>query len=138
MIKLFQPLAIAAIAVSLALPFAAGAQQTTDTVAPEAATTAAPKTAVHAKRQIVVAANPLAAQAGLDVLRAGVHPSQRTAIENEGFVIFEDSALYIFGARTRPRLGTTERPKTVYFLTVLVKTVEGWKFAASHAVNAIG
>jgi gamma-glutamyltranspeptidase/glutathione hydrolase len=71
MIKLFQPFAIAAIAVSLALPFAAGAQQATDTVAPEAATTAAPKPSVHAERQMVVAANPLAAQAGLDILRAG-------------------------------------------------------------------
>lgn len=72
----------------------------------------------------------------IEILRAGNHPSQRTTIENEGFVIFEDSALYIFGARTRPRLGTTERPKTVYFLTVLVRTDGTWKFAASHAVNA--
>lgn len=73
----------------------------------------------------------------IDVLRAGVHPSQRTSIENEGFMIFDDSALYIFGARTRPRLGTTERPKTVYYMTVLVRTDSSWKFAASHAVNTI-
>ncbi|MCO5164388.1 MAG: gamma-glutamyltransferase [Mesorhizobium sp.] len=71
MIKLFQPFAVAALAVSLALPLAAQAQQATDTVAPEAATTAAPKATVHAERQMVVAANPLAAQAGLDALRAG-------------------------------------------------------------------
>ena len=68
---LVQRLAITAVALSLAFPFAAQAQQATDTVAPEAATTAAPKAAVHAERQMVVAANPLAAQAGLDVLRAG-------------------------------------------------------------------
>ncbi len=71
MATMLKPLAVAAIALSLTLPFSAQAQQATDTVAPEAAITAAPKAAVHAERRMVVAANPLAAQAGLDVLRAG-------------------------------------------------------------------
>jgi hypothetical protein len=73
----------------------------------------------------------------IEVLKAGVHPSQRTTIEHEGFLIFEDSALYIFDARTRPKLGTTERPKTNHYLTVLVRIDGNWKFAASHATNAI-
>ncbi|MCV3240399.1 gamma-glutamyltransferase [Mesorhizobium sp. ZC-5] len=47
------------------------AQQATDTVAPEAASGVAAKQLVHAKRQMVVSANPIATQAGLDVLRAG-------------------------------------------------------------------
>ena len=47
------------------------AQQAVDTVAPEAPSAVSEKKAVHAERQMVVAANPLATQAGLDVLRAG-------------------------------------------------------------------
>ncbi|GLS33340.1 gamma-glutamyltransferase 1 Threonine peptidase. MEROPS family T03 [Mesorhizobium albiziae] len=47
------------------------AQQATDAVAPEAASGVAAKQLVHAKDRMVVAANPIAAQAGLDVLRAG-------------------------------------------------------------------
>jgi gamma-glutamyltranspeptidase/glutathione hydrolase len=47
------------------------AQQAADTVAPEAPSAIAEKKPVHATKQIVVAANPLAAQAGLDVLNAG-------------------------------------------------------------------
>ena len=39
--------------------------------APEASTGRAVKQAVHARRQMIVAAHPLAAQAGLDILRAG-------------------------------------------------------------------
>lgn len=39
--------------------------------APEIATGRTPKHAVHASRQMVVAAHPLAAQAGIDMLRAG-------------------------------------------------------------------
>lgn len=47
------------------------AQQATDAVAPEARSAIEEKKPVHATRQMVVAANPLAAQAGLDALRAG-------------------------------------------------------------------
>jgi gamma-glutamyltranspeptidase/glutathione hydrolase len=59
----------AAIAISCAVP--SHAQQATDTVAPEPATGTASKAAVHATKHMVVAANPLAAQAGLDILRKG-------------------------------------------------------------------
>jgi gamma-glutamyltranspeptidase/glutathione hydrolase len=62
---------LATAALSVALCFSASAQQASDTVAPEAPSAIAPKQAVHADKQMVVAANPLAAQAGLDVLRAG-------------------------------------------------------------------
>jgi len=47
------------------------AQQATDTVAPEQATVSTEKPAVRASKHMVVAANPLAAEAGLEVLRAG-------------------------------------------------------------------
>ncbi len=47
------------------------AQQAADVVAPEGASGVAAKAAVHAEKHMVVAANPLAAEAGLDVLRAG-------------------------------------------------------------------
>ena len=47
------------------------AQQASDTVAPETARTLEQKQAVRASRQMVVAANPHAAQAGLEVLRNG-------------------------------------------------------------------
>jgi gamma-glutamyltranspeptidase/glutathione hydrolase len=50
---------------------AAFAQQATDTVAPEAASGVAAKQLVHAKRQMVTSANPIASEAGLDILRAG-------------------------------------------------------------------
>lgn len=52
-------------------PLQATAQQASDVVAPEQATGSQAKTVVTASRQMVVAAHPLAAQAGLDVLRAG-------------------------------------------------------------------
>lgn len=71
MTVLAKPLRIASVALSLALPLPAFAQQAADTIAPEAATTTAPKAVVHAQRHMVAAANPVAAQAGLDVLRAG-------------------------------------------------------------------
>ncbi len=54
---------------ALALP--ASAQQAADTVAPESPSAVAEKKPVHAARQMVVAANPIATRAGLDVLRAG-------------------------------------------------------------------
>ncbi|MEW9836969.1 gamma-glutamyltransferase [Mesorhizobium marinum] len=57
------------LAATLATP--ALAQQATDAVAPEAPSAIAEKPAVHARTQMVAAANPLAAEAGLDVLRAG-------------------------------------------------------------------
>lgn len=47
------------------------AQQAADTVAPEAPSAVADKKAVVAHRRMVVAAHPLAAKAGLDVLQAG-------------------------------------------------------------------
>ncbi|MCX7305081.1 MAG: gamma-glutamyltransferase [Hyphomicrobiales bacterium] len=53
------------------LAFPAAAQQAADTVAPESRSAITERQAVQATRQMVVAANPLAAQAGLDVLRAG-------------------------------------------------------------------
>lgn len=49
----------------------AAAQEATDRVAPEIASGVSGKQAVLAKSHMVVAANPLAAQAGLDVLRQG-------------------------------------------------------------------
>ena len=60
-----------AFALMLLLAGPASAQQAADTVAPEAKTAIESKPAVRAKRQMVVAANPLAAEAGLEVLRAG-------------------------------------------------------------------
>ena len=60
-----------ALAVTLLLAGPASAQQAADTVAPEAKTSIESKPAVQAKRQMVVAANPLAAEAGIEVLRAG-------------------------------------------------------------------
>ncbi len=50
---------------------AAHAQQASDLVDPEQASGAKPSAGVVAHRQMVVAAHPLAAQAGLDALRAG-------------------------------------------------------------------
>ncbi|WP_295813195.1 gamma-glutamyltransferase [uncultured Nitratireductor sp.] len=47
------------------------AQQATDAHAPEIASGLTDKTTVQAKEQMVAAANPLAAQAGLDMLRQG-------------------------------------------------------------------
>jgi gamma-glutamyltranspeptidase/glutathione hydrolase len=58
-----------AFAAALAVP--SFAQQASDNVVPEPATGAETKQAVTASRHMVVAANPLAAQAGLDVLRKG-------------------------------------------------------------------
>ena len=54
-----------------ALTPASHAQQQSDTLAPEAPSATVEKKAVEATKQMVIAANPLAAQAGLDVLRAG-------------------------------------------------------------------
>lgn len=62
---------LAALALLGALALPAFAQQAADTVAPESRSAITERQAVHATKQMVVAANPLAAQAGLDVLRAG-------------------------------------------------------------------
>ncbi len=62
---------LASIVAFTAAPCAVHAQQLTDQVAPEAATVATQKPAVRAARQMVVAANPLAAQAGRAMLDAG-------------------------------------------------------------------
>ena len=65
-------LPLLALALLLAVPTVpAVAQQAADTVAPESRSAIEAKKPVHASRQMVVAANPVAAQAGLDVLRAG-------------------------------------------------------------------
>lgn len=61
----------AALALLGALALPGFAQQAADTVAPESRSAIAEKKPVHASRQMVVAANPIAAQAGLDMLRAG-------------------------------------------------------------------
>ncbi|MEX2372549.1 MAG: gamma-glutamyltransferase, partial [Dehalococcoidia bacterium] len=60
-----------AIAVILALTIAGHAQQAADAVAPEAGSGAKVKQLVRAERQMVAVAHPLAAEAGLAVLRAG-------------------------------------------------------------------
>jgi len=62
---------LAALAFLGALALPASAQQAADTVAPESRSAIEERKPVHATRQMVVAANPLAAQAGLDVLNAG-------------------------------------------------------------------
>jgi len=61
----------AALVAAFAAAPGAFAQQAADVVAPEGASGVAAKAAVQAERHMVVAANPLAAKAGLDVLRAG-------------------------------------------------------------------
>ena len=63
---------ILAAAMFLSLTFTpASAQQASDVIAPEQASSTKAAQAVTAKTRMVVAANPTAAQAGLDVLRAG-------------------------------------------------------------------
>jgi gamma-glutamyltranspeptidase/glutathione hydrolase len=65
----FRVFAIAAAA--LIWSGAAFAQQATDTIAPEAGTGIVAKELVRAERRMVVAANPHATRAGMEVLRAG-------------------------------------------------------------------
>jgi gamma-glutamyltranspeptidase/glutathione hydrolase len=64
-------IAIALPALLAALTLLANAQQATDLVAPEASTSDTAKTVVRTTRQMVVAANPLAAEAGRAILNAG-------------------------------------------------------------------
>ena len=63
--------AFALVALYVCLSVPAVAQQASDAIAPEAPSGVEQKQAVHATRQMVAAANPLAAQAGLDALRKG-------------------------------------------------------------------
>jgi gamma-glutamyltranspeptidase/glutathione hydrolase len=60
-----------ALALVLGASVPAYSQQASDTLAPESASGTEEKQVVKANRQMVVAANPLAAQAGLDILRQG-------------------------------------------------------------------
>lgn len=62
---------LASLAAFGALTASAAAQQAADVLAPEVGSGSEAKAAVHASRQMVVAAHPLAAEAGLKVLRAG-------------------------------------------------------------------
>ena len=114
-----------ALLLTFALP--ALAQQAADTVPPEAGSGVDVKAAVHAKRQMVVAANPYAADAGLAVLRAGgsaadaliavqtvlglVEP-QSSGLGGGGFLTWYDAAagsLTTFDAReTAPAAATPQ------------------------------
>jgi len=114
-------------AVLAALPFAALAQQAADTVAPEAPTGVAGKAAVRAGSRMVVAANPVAAEAGLAVLRDGgsaadalvvvqtvlglVEP-QSSGLGGGGFLVFLDGATgrltTIDGRETAPLAATPD------------------------------
>lgn len=62
---------LASLAAFGALTASAAAQQAADVLAPEVGSGSEAKAAVHASRQMAVAAHPLAAEAGLTVLRAG-------------------------------------------------------------------
>ncbi|HEY9056201.1 MAG TPA: gamma-glutamyltransferase, partial [Aurantimonas sp.] len=52
-------------------PFALAQEQATDAIQPEIASEASARTLVEADRQMVAAANPVAAEAGLAILRQG-------------------------------------------------------------------
>ena len=117
----------ATLALLLTLTAPALAQQAADTVPPEAGSGVEVKAAVHAKRQMVVAANPYAADAGLAVLRAGgsaadaliavqavlglVEP-QSSGLGGGGFLTWYDAAsksLTTFDAReTAPAAATPQ------------------------------
>jgi gamma-glutamyltranspeptidase/glutathione hydrolase len=117
-----------ALSFSLALTVTSAiAQQASDVVAPEAATGVAAKGPVLAKRQMVVAANPIAAQAGLDILRAGgsaadalvavqamlglVEP-QSSGIGGGAFLVWRDAATGTVttfdGRETAPKAATQD------------------------------
>ena len=100
-------LGMALVALLAGVSGGARAQQAADAVAPEASTRVEAKTAVRARRQMVVAANPIAAEAGLAVLRDGgsaadalvvvqtvlglVEP-QSSGIGGGGFLVWYDGA----------------------------------------------
>ena len=116
-----------ALALATFLAGGAFAQQASDVVPPEAGSNVQAKPVVHAKRQMVVAANPYAAEAGLAVLRAGgsaadaliavqavlglVEP-QSSGLGGGGFLTWYDAAagtLSTFDAReTAPAAATPQ------------------------------
>ncbi|MFN3548541.1 MAG: gamma-glutamyltransferase [Mesorhizobium sp.] len=103
------------------------AQQATDTVAPEAPSLVEAKAAVRARSQMVAAANPIAAEAGLKVLREGgsaadalvvvqtvlglVEP-QSSGIGGGAFLVWHDGATgkltTIDGRETAPMAATPD------------------------------
>ncbi|PHP65084.1 gamma-glutamyltransferase [Zhengella mangrovi] len=121
---------VLAILVSLLLPAMASAQQAADTVQPETATApvlASPADPVRGKAPMVVAANPLAARAGMDALAAGgsaidamiavqtvlglVEP-QSSGIGGGAFLVYYDAATgkltTIDGRETAPAAATAD------------------------------
>ena len=68
-----------ALLIAASLAGAAQAQQLSDQIAPEAATGTGARQIVTAETQMVSAANPLAAQAGIDILRAGAARPMRSS-----------------------------------------------------------
>ncbi|MEX0409175.1 gamma-glutamyltransferase [Aquibium sp. LZ166] len=120
---------LAAVSAAAVLTFSqpAFSQQTTDALAPEAATGQQAKSAVRAREFMVVAANPLAAEAGLSVLRDGgsaadalvvvqtvlglVEP-QSSGIGGGAFLVWYDAATgkvtTIDGRETAPMAATPE------------------------------
>jgi gamma-glutamyltranspeptidase/glutathione hydrolase len=120
-------LGAALLALLATLPAGALAQQATDAVAPEAPTSVEAKTAVTARSQMVVAANPIAAEAGLAMLRDGgsaadalvvvqtvlglVEP-QSSGLGGGGFLVFLDGATgrltTIDGRETAPLAATPD------------------------------
>lgn len=72
----------------------------------------------------------------LQVFRSAAEPSQRQSIDLEYFRVLGSAAIYTFRLRTRGRLGTTDRGSSVFYLTALVRNLNGWQFVASHAVAA--
>jgi gamma-glutamyltranspeptidase/glutathione hydrolase len=130
---------------ALSLAFATSAfAQSGDVIAPEPGTGTEAKEAVLAKKQMVVAANPLAAQAGLDALRKGgsaadaliavqnvlglVEP-QSSGLGGGAFVIWYDAATKLttsFNARekapaaARPDLFLGPDGKPMDFYTAVV------------------
>ena len=105
----------------------AHAQQAADAVAPEAGTGALERQIVQAKRQMVAAAHPLAAKAGIEILRAGgsaadalvavqtvlglVEP-QSSGLGGGAFLVWYDAAAgsvtAIDGRETAPKAATPE------------------------------
>lgn len=120
-------LAAAATLLSLACAGGALAQQSSDTIAPERGTAVETKAPVVAKTRMVAAANPLAAEAGLAILRKGgsaadaliavqtvlglVEP-QSSGLGGGAFVVWYDAAtgkLTTFNAReTAPAAATPD------------------------------
>mgnify|MGYP000663371817 CR=1 FL=1 len=120
---------LAAVSAAAVLTFSqpAFSQQAADALAPEAATGQQAKTAVRAREFMVVAANPLAAEAGLSVLRDGgsaadalvvvqtvlglVEP-QSSGIGGGAFLVWYDAATgkvtTIDGRETAPMAATPE------------------------------